>query len=82
MRQKLDSENRPYFKGIISLYKKETLLGKIFSSKTARVYFPTLHEYLKKERANDVKFTQAVLGGLPKDRMQNYFHERNADVNF
>ena len=54
----------------------------MFSKKTARVYFDTLHNYLKTERVNDVKFTQAVLGGLPKDRMQKYFHERNADVDF
>ena len=69
-------------KFIICLYKKDNVFDKIFASKTARVYFETLHKYLKAERANDVKFTQAVLGGLPKDRMQKYFHERNADVDF
>ena len=41
-----------------------------------------LHTFLKEDMAQDVKFTQAVLGALPKDNMQAYFHERNADTEY
>ena len=34
---------------------------------------------MKKERANDIKYTQAMLRHLPKFFMQLYFRERSAD---
>ena len=47
----------------------------------ARETHTSLHKYLK-ERQEDVKFTQALLGALPKENMQMYFHERNADTEY
>jgi len=41
-----------------------------------------LHGYLKEEMSVDVKFTQSLLGALPKENMQAYFHERNADTQY
>jgi len=41
-----------------------------------------LHTYLKEDMGQDVKFTQSLLGALPKDNMQAYFHERNADTEY
>lgn len=44
--------------------------------------FGDIHTFLKDEMAQDVKFTQSLLGALPKDNMQAYFHERNADTEY
>ena len=44
--------------------------------------YKTIYQYLKEERPNDIKYNQAMLGGLSKKFMQKYFQERNADPEF
>ena len=44
--------------------------------------FQNLHTFFKLEKAEDIKFTQSLLSALPKENMQLYFHERNADTNY
>ena len=44
--------------------------------------FENLHTFIKQEKAQDPKFTQALLGALPKENMQLYFQERNADTEY
>ena len=45
-------------------------------------YFNDLHTFIKTEKADDFKFTQSILSSLPKENMQMYFHERNADTEY
>ena len=44
-------------------------------------FYNDLHSYLKENR-RDAKFTQAMLGGLPKVNMQKYHRERSADPEY
>ena len=37
------------------------------------VEYETLYQYIKEERPNDVKYSQAMLGGLSQPAMQKYF---------
>ena len=63
-----DKDGRKYYQGAITLYVDYT---KAQNRKFAKMawkrnrQFMSLYEYVVKERGEDVKFTQAILSGLP-----------------
>ena len=83
---KMKKENKEqYFKGIDVLYYEPNIFMKLatkfFSSAPIEIY-KDLHTYIKSQKQTDFKFTQALIGGLPKRNMQLYYQERSADLNF
>lgn len=84
----MEDVQKDQFQQIIVLYITLKWYQKIFPCKRSvrgqprPNNFDDLHTYLKEVKSTDVKFTQAILSALPKENMQLYFHERNADTNY
>ena len=85
--QTMNAEEQSFVQGLIVLYmgKVAQLSANVRSCRNDRVnqsHFADLHHFIKREKAQDVKFTQAILGALPRENMQDYFAERNADTGY
>ena len=86
----MEDSQKEYFKSLIILYHSANwFVRHIFSCRGRGrnrvpdpLHYANLHEFIKKEKQDDVKFQQALLGALPKENMQLYFHERNADTDY
>lgn len=85
----LTQNQRAYFKSLIVLYSNEGWFRKLFNCSRHRgrnvprpVNFSDLHTFIKEEKPKDFKFQQSLLSALPKENMQLYFHERNADKGY
>ena len=68
-------EQKDYFSQLVMLYYNPSLWNRVMKCGQKRprgldvLSFYDLHTFLKEHMAQDVKFTQALLGALPKDNM-------------
>lgn len=81
--QDLDDEQKHFFKTLVIIYKRKGFAGfmeRAFSCGGSNnrhgpelTSFDSMHQFIKQEKAQDTKFTTAILGALPKENMQMYF---------
>lgn len=84
--KELEPGQQENFTTMIILYYTPSWFKSFFTCKKKRGIpsqetYSNLHVFLK-ERQKDVKFAQSLLGALPKENMQLYFHERNEDTEY
>ena len=86
----LSEDVKVFFQTLIVLYHRPGFFQSLWPCRNNRnrgrmprpEYFHDLHTFIKTEKADDFKFTQSILSSLPKENMQLYFHERNADTEY